>query len=67
MCSSDLQAQPGDLLFWTYDPNDPTFVDHVAIYLGNGMMVVAPHTGLDVQVVPVPTADMAGVVQVVVK
>lgn len=61
------QAQPGDLLFWTYDPNDPTFVDHVAIYLGNGMMVVAPHTGLDVQVVPVPTANMAGVVQVVVK
>jgi cell wall-associated NlpC family hydrolase len=60
------QAQPGDLLFWTYDPNDPTFVDHVAIYLGNGMMVEAPHTGLDVQVVPVPTADMAGVVQVVV-
>ena len=61
------QAQPGDLLFWTYDPNDPTFVDHVAIYLGNGMMVVAPHTGLNVQVVPVPTSDMAGVVQVVVK
>ena len=61
------QAQPGDLLFWTYDPNDPTFVDHVAIYLGNGMMVVAPHTGLDVEVVPVPTADMAGVVQVVVR
>lgn len=61
------QAQPGDLLFWTYDPNDPTFVDHVAIYLGNGMMVEAPHTGLNVQVVPVPTANMAGVVQVVVR
>ena len=61
------QARPGDLLFWTYDPNDPSFVDHVAIYLGNGMMVVAPHTGLNVEVVPVPTADMAGVVQVVIK
>lgn len=61
------QAQPGDLLFWTYDPNDPTFVDHVAIYLGNGMMVEAPHTGLNVQVVPVPTANMAGVVQVVLR
>jgi cell wall-associated NlpC family hydrolase len=61
------QAQAGDLLFWTYDPNDPTFVDHVAIYLGNGMMVEAPHTGLDVQVVPVPTADMAGVVQVMLR
>ena len=61
------QAQPGDLLFWTYDPNDPTFVDHVAVYLGNGMMVVAPHTGLNVEVVPVPTDHMAGVVQVVIK
>ena len=60
-------AAPGDLLFWAYDPNDPTFVDHVAIYLGNGMMIVAPHTGLDVQVVPVPTGNMAGVVQVVLR
>jgi cell wall-associated NlpC family hydrolase len=60
-------AAPGDLLFWTYDPNDPTFVDHVAIYLGNGMMVVAPHTGLNVEVVPVPTDNMAGVVRVVLR
>lgn len=58
-------AQPGDLLFWTYDPNDPGFVDHTAIYLGNGLMVVAPHTGTNVQVVPVPTADFAGAVAVV--
>lgn len=58
-------AQPGDLLFWTYDPADPGYVDHVAIYLGNGMMVVAPHTGTNVQVAPVPTADFAGAVQVV--
>jgi hypothetical protein len=60
-------ALPGDLLFWTYDPNDPGYVDHVAIYLGNGMMVVAPHTGLNVQVVPVPTADFAGAVEVVTR
>ncbi|HET6963712.1 MAG TPA: C40 family peptidase [Acidimicrobiales bacterium] len=58
-------AQPGDLLFWTYDPADPGYVDHVAIYLGNGQMVVAPHTGTDVQVAPVPTQDFAGAVQVV--
>ncbi len=60
-------AQPGDLLFWTYDPSDPGYVDHVAIYLGNGMMVVAPHTGTDVQVTSVPTADFAGAVSVVVR
>ena len=57
-------AQAGDLLFWAYDPSDPSFVDHTAIYLGNGMMVVAPHTGLNVQVVPVPTADFSGAVRV---
>ncbi|HWE55487.1 MAG TPA: NlpC/P60 family protein [Acidimicrobiales bacterium] len=60
-------AQPGDLLFWTYDPTDPTYVDHVAIYLGNGMMVVAPHTGTDVQIAPVPTNDFAGAVEVILQ
>lgn len=59
------EAQPGDLLFWHYDPSDPTFIDHVAIYLGNNMMVVAPHTGTDVEVTQVPLADMAAVVRVV--
>jgi cell wall-associated NlpC family hydrolase len=43
------QAEPGDLLTWR---NDPTFngVSHIAIYLGHGRMVVAPHTGLDVMI-----------------
>jgi hypothetical protein len=33
------QAKPGDLVAF----NSP--VDHIGIYAGNGMMVVAPHTG----------------------
>lgn len=57
-------ARPGDLLFWHYDPTDPTDVDHVAIYAGNGMMIVAPHTGLYVEYVPVPLNNLAGVVRV---
>lgn len=61
------QAQPGDLLFWAFDPSDPTFVDHTAIYLGNDLMVEAPHTGLDVQVVTVPTTDFVGAVQVLLR
>ena len=36
------EARPGDLLFWHYDRTDPTDIDHVAIYAGNGMMIVAP-------------------------
>ncbi len=56
--------QAGDLLFWAYDPADPGFVDHVAMYVGNGLMVVAPHTGTDVQIAQVPTADLVGAVRV---
>ena len=36
---------PGDLLFWAVNTADPTTIDHEAIYLGGGYMIVAPHTG----------------------
>lgn len=39
-------AIPGDLLFW----DRPGHVHHVAIYIGSGMMIAAPHTGTNVQV-----------------
>jgi cell wall-associated NlpC family hydrolase len=58
------EARPGDLLFWHYDPKDPSDIDHVAIYAGNGMMIVAPHTGAYVRYEPVPFTNMAGVVRV---
>ncbi|HVX70868.1 MAG TPA: C40 family peptidase [Mycobacteriales bacterium] len=57
-------ARPGDLLFWHYDPKDPSDIDHVAIYVGNGMMIAAPHTGDFVKYEPVPLSNMAGVVRV---
>jgi len=42
----DLGAlQPGDLLFWAYDPADPATIHHVALYAGGGLMIAAPHTG----------------------
>ena len=37
--------QPGDLLFWADDVNNPATIHHVAIYVGNGWMIHAPHTG----------------------
>jgi hypothetical protein len=41
------QAQPGDLLFWG------TPAHHVAVYVGNGMMIQAPQTGGNVERVAV--------------
>ncbi len=43
-------AQPGDLIFW-----GPAGSEHVAMYLGGGMMVEAPHTGDVVHNTPVRT------------
>jgi cell wall-associated NlpC family hydrolase len=57
-------ALPGDLLFWHNDPTDKGNIDHVAIYAGDGMMLVAPHTGAFVEYVPVYMTNFAGVVRV---
>ena len=60
---SDLR--PGDLLFYHTDPTAPTYISHVAIYLGNGLMEQAPEPGMDVQVVrAVFGAGFAGAVEV---
>jgi cell wall-associated NlpC family hydrolase len=47
------QIEPGDLLFWATDITDPTTIHHVAIYVGHGMMLEAPHTGTNVEIQPV--------------
>jgi cell wall-associated NlpC family hydrolase len=39
----------GDLVFWA---NSSEGIHHVAIYLGNGMIIAAPQTGKVVQVEP---------------
>jgi peptidoglycan DL-endopeptidase CwlO len=57
--------QPGDLLFYHFDPTAPDYISHVAIYLGDGRMIQAPETGMDVEIVPVDTGDgFAGAIEV---
>ncbi|WP_431889326.1 C40 family peptidase [Nocardiopsis alba] len=56
--------QRGDLIFWRSDPTAPDYISHVAIYLGDGQMLEAPRTGLDVRVTPVRTENYAGAVRV---
>jgi peptidoglycan DL-endopeptidase CwlO len=46
--------QPGDLLFF-YHP-----ISHVAIYVGHGRMIEAPHTGLRVRTIPVYWQNLVG-------
>lgn len=48
------EAKRGDLLFW-----GPGGSQHVAIYLGDGMMIEAPQAGQNVSVVPVRWAGMS--------
>ena len=45
-------ARPGDLLGWDTGPRN-VGADHVAVYLGGGLMAEAPGAGGKVQVVPV--------------
>jgi peptidoglycan DL-endopeptidase CwlO len=60
---SDLR--PGDLLFYHTDATAPTYISHVAIYLGNGLMEQAPEPGENVQVVQADFGSgFAGAVQI---
>jgi cell wall-associated NlpC family hydrolase len=51
------QLQPGDLVFFGSD------LHHVGIYVGNGNMIEAPHTGANVRVSPYNRPDYAGAVR----
>ena len=40
----------GDLVFYATNNSDPATIHHVGIYIGNGDMVDAPYTGVDVRI-----------------
>ncbi|WP_194914176.1 C40 family peptidase [Catenulispora rubra] len=48
-------AQPGDLAFFY---GNSSYVDHVGIYIGNGMLIHAPHPGSSVEVVAVSSMPL---------
>jgi cell wall-associated NlpC family hydrolase len=55
------QMQPGDLLVYAYDTGDPNTIHHITMYIGNGQMVHAPHTGDVVRIAPVYYEGLYGV------
>jgi cell wall-associated NlpC family hydrolase len=54
---------PGDLVFFATAAWDPGVVHHVGMYVGDGLMVAAPRSGLTVRVEPVPAAAYVGAVR----
>lgn len=53
----DLQA--GDLVAWDENARNPG-ADHIAIYIGNGYVIEAPHTGSNVKIEKVGTKEQSG-------
>ncbi|MFC7501103.1 transglycosylase SLT domain-containing protein [Nocardioides sp. GCM10030258] len=52
--ASMADAKPGDLIAWDNSSRN-NGVDHIAIYIGDGKMIEAPRTGLDIRIVDVPS------------
>jgi len=55
---SRADLEPGDLVFFFAD------LSHVAIYIGNGLMIAAPSTGQQIQVQPVFWDSYVGAVRI---
>jgi cell wall-associated NlpC family hydrolase len=49
-------ARPGDLIFY-----GTSFVHHVTMVVGKGLMIEAPNSAGEVRIVPIRTDDFAGV------
>jgi cell wall-associated NlpC family hydrolase len=56
---------PGDLVFYADHPADPSTIHHVGLYIGNGLMVHAPHTGDVVRVASIWRESYAGATRIV--
>ena len=52
--------RPGDLVFFAYRPGDWRSVHHVAVYVGGGRMVEAPHSGALVRLASVDRSGWFG-------
>jgi len=54
---------PGDLVFWAHNTADPATIHHVAMYVGNGRVVHAPHPGDVVRVATIWQKGLIGAVR----
>lgn len=58
------ELQPGDLVFFAYDLDNPRSIHHVGIYVGGGYMINAPYTGAVIRFDKIDTPDYIGATRV---
>jgi cell wall-associated NlpC family hydrolase len=58
------QLQIGDLVFFATDLTNPVSIHHVGLYVGNGWMIDAPHTGAFVRYDTINQPDYYGATRV---
>ncbi len=51
------EMRPGDLVFWTDDPNSADAIYHVAMWAGNGQIVEASRPGVPLRITPMRWAN----------
>ncbi|HEV8166111.1 MAG TPA: NlpC/P60 family protein [Actinomycetota bacterium] len=56
---------PGDLVFYADSTVDPATIHHVGMYIGNGLMVHAPHTGDVVRVASIWREGYIGATRII--
>jgi cell wall-associated NlpC family hydrolase len=57
---SGADLQRGDLVFYAFDTSNPWTIHHVALYLGGGMMIEAPESGMTVRITPMRWTGFIG-------
>lgn len=55
-----VDLQPGDLVFFASNLSDASTIHHVGLYVGDGLMIEAPHTGGFVQTASINRYDYFG-------
>jgi cell wall-associated NlpC family hydrolase len=50
----------GDLVFYAFDTSNPYTIHHVALYLGGGMIIEAPESGMTVRITPMRWVGFIG-------
>jgi cell wall-associated NlpC family hydrolase len=57
---SMVDLEPGDMVFFADNTSDPSTIHHVGLYIGDGLMIEAPHTGAYVRTASINRSGYIG-------